>query len=60
MLKKTLENQKEAEVEALKKQRLLAEAAQRQQMAMGAYKAPVAANPKVNGTAQKQAKGMYY
>ncbi|KAE9554908.1 hypothetical protein FO519_001873 [Halicephalobus sp. NKZ332] len=59
MLKKTQQNQKEAEIEALKRQKLISDAAQRQQLAMGAYRAPVAANPaaKVNGTTPKTSKG---
>lgn len=61
MLKKTLQNQKEAEIEALKRQKLISEAAQRQQLAMGAYRAPVVANPaaKVNGTTPKTSKGLF-
>lgn len=60
LLKKTVSNQKEAEVEVLKKQKLLADAVARQQQHMNAYKPSVATNPtKINGTTPKSSKGEY-
>jgi hypothetical protein len=53
LLKKTKQNQKDAEAETLKKQKIIAEAAARHQMNMNAYKPTIATNPtKVNGTSK--------
>lgn len=59
LLKKTVQNQKDAEAEALKKQKIIDAANARHQMNMNAYKPTIAANPsKVNGTTTKSSKGI--
>lgn len=61
MLKKTIQNQKDAEIEQMKKQKMIAEASQRQQAALGAYKAPVVSSPsKMNGTTPKSSKRKFF
>lgn len=62
MLKKTIQNQKDAELEQMKKQKMIAEASQRQQAALGAYKAPVVSSPssKMNGTTPKSSKRRFF
>jgi hypothetical protein len=59
LLKKTVQNQKDAEADAAKKQKIIDAANARHQINMNAYKPTIATNPnaKVNGTTSKSSKG---